>query len=166
LIAEDGANLVSRNLPLAVRANGRYWVNNHAHILRPRRGDIEFLSAYLEMIDFRPWITGAAQPKLTQDRLKSIAIAIPGAEEQQATIAAIADRVSRGSRTVASATGEIGLLREFRIRLTSDVVSGQLDVRERASALPNFVERGRVDADSDADETFDDLDEVLEEVDA
>ena len=37
LIAEDGANLVLRNLPLAVIARGKFWVNNHAHILKPRR---------------------------------------------------------------------------------------------------------------------------------
>jgi type I restriction enzyme S subunit len=35
LIAEDGANLVLRNLPLAIIAKGKFWVNNHAHILKP-----------------------------------------------------------------------------------------------------------------------------------
>jgi type I restriction enzyme S subunit len=43
LIAEDGANLVLRNLPLAIIARGRFWVNNHAHILKPRCGDIRYL---------------------------------------------------------------------------------------------------------------------------
>jgi type I restriction enzyme S subunit len=38
LIAEDGANLVLRNLPLAIVARGKFWVNNHAHILKPTRG--------------------------------------------------------------------------------------------------------------------------------
>ncbi len=41
LIAEDGANLVLRNLPLAIIARGQFWVNNHAHILKPRRGHLE-----------------------------------------------------------------------------------------------------------------------------
>ena len=65
LIAEDGANLVLRNLPLAVIARGKFWVNNHAHILKPRRGNLEFLAGLLEGIDYTPWISGAAQPKLT-----------------------------------------------------------------------------------------------------
>ena len=40
LIAEDGANLVLRNSPLAIIARGKFWVNNHAHILKPRRGNL------------------------------------------------------------------------------------------------------------------------------
>ena len=63
LIAEDGANLVLRNLPLAIIARGKFWVNNHAHILKPRRGNLEFLAGLLEGIDYKPWISGAAQPK-------------------------------------------------------------------------------------------------------
>ena len=77
LIAEDGANLVMRNLPLAIIARGRFWVNNHAHILKPRRGNIEFLAWVMEGLNYLPWISGAAQPKLTQDRLMGIAIAVP-----------------------------------------------------------------------------------------
>ena len=42
LIAEDGANLVLRNLQLAIIAKGKFWVNNHAHVLRPKRGHLEF----------------------------------------------------------------------------------------------------------------------------
>ena len=68
LIAEDGANLVLRNLPLAIIATGKFWVNNHAHILKPKRGSIEFLAWVMEGLNFLPWISGAAQPKLTQDR--------------------------------------------------------------------------------------------------
>ena len=82
LIAEDGANLVLRNLPLTIIARGKFWVNNHAHILKPRRGNLEFLAGLLEGIDYKPWISGAAQPKLTQDRLMSIAIAVPPKEQQ------------------------------------------------------------------------------------
>jgi hypothetical protein len=42
LIAEEGANLVLRNLPLAIIAKGKFWVNNHAHILKPRHGNIVY----------------------------------------------------------------------------------------------------------------------------
>src|SRR6185295_6583463 len=47
LIAEDGANLVLRNLPLAIIARGKFWVNNHAHILKPRCGSLEYFAALM-----------------------------------------------------------------------------------------------------------------------
>ena len=76
LIAEDGANLVLRNLPLAIIARGKFWVNNHAHILKPRRGNIEYLAGSMETLNYQPWISGAAQPKLTKDRLMAISVAV------------------------------------------------------------------------------------------
>jgi type I restriction enzyme S subunit len=76
LIAEDGANLVLRNLPLAIIATGKFWVNNHAHILKPRHGNLVYLAHLMETLDYLPWISGAAQPKLTKDRLLSIVIAV------------------------------------------------------------------------------------------
>ena len=52
LIAEDGANLVLRNLPLAIIAHGKFWVNNHAHILKPRRGNLEYLAVVMERLNY------------------------------------------------------------------------------------------------------------------
>lgn len=167
LIAEDGANLVLRNLPLAIRAEGKYWVNNHAHILRPRRGDLGFLASLLETIDFRPWISGAAQPKLTQDRLKGIAIALPTPAEQAASMSFIEQQVERQTNAIAVARREMELLREYRARLTSDVVTGQADVREIAATLPELTEEMLLDSGAeDLDTIMEDAEEFLEEVDA
>jgi type I restriction enzyme, S subunit len=138
LIAEDGANLVLRNLPLAIVARGKYWVNNHAHILRPRRGNLEFFAALLETIDFRPWISGAAQPKLTKDRLLSIAIATPAPGEQSSIMKSVERETADETTAIARAKTEVALLREYRTRLISDVVTGKLDVREAAADLPEI----------------------------
>ena len=136
LIAEDGANLVLRNLPLAIIARGKFWVNNHAHILKPRRGNLEFLAGLLEGIDYKPWISGAAQPKLTQDRLMSIAIAVPPKEQQDQ----IMDRTSKETASIQTAINcarrQTALMEEYRTRLIADVVTGKLDVREAAEELP------------------------------
>ena len=130
LIAEDGANLVLRNLPLAIIARGKFWVNNHAHILKPRRGNLEFLAGLLEGIDYKPWISGAAQPKLTQDRLMSIAIAVPPKEQQDQ----IMDRTSKETASIQTAINrsrrQTALMEEYRTRLIADVVTGKIDVRE------------------------------------
>lgn len=129
LIAEDGANLVLRNLPLAIVAKGKFWVNNHAHILAPIAGVLDFYDGVLESVDYRPWISGAAQPKLTQDRLMNIEIPVPPVTEQRAIADHIRCETSRAQNIVARHRQEIELMQEYRTRLISDVVTGKLDVR-------------------------------------
>ncbi len=167
LLAEDGANLVSRNLPLAILARGRYWVNNHAHILRPKSGIVEYLAHRLELVDYRPWISGAAQPKLTRDRFMSIPIAVPPLEEQNSIIAFLKSEAAPSDFVISRANREIELLREFRTRLTADVVTGQLDIRAAASRLPELDPADLVsDAGPDEDDLDADLAASFEEVDA
>ena len=129
LIAEDGANLVLRNLPLAIIARGKFWVNNHAHILKPVRGNLEFLAGVVEGLDYIPWLSGAAQPKLTMDRLKGIAIAVPSRQEQDEIIACVSMKTAPLNRAVEHTRRQVGLMQEYRTRLIADVVTGKLDVR-------------------------------------
>jgi len=152
LIAEDGANLVLRNLPLAIIARGRFWVNNHAHILKPRRGNLEYLAAVMETLDYTPWITGAAQPKLTKDRLLSAVVAVPPPTEQIEIIASVNDETASLRVAADRARREIELLNEYRTRLIADVVTGKLDVREAATSLPD---------EAGESESADDLNEII-----
>jgi len=140
LIAEDGANLVLRNLPLAIIARGKFWVNNHAHVLKPKYGNLEYLAAVMEWLNYMPWISGAAQPKLTQDRLMNIAIVVPPREEQDRIVAITAKKTSLLSATINHSKREIFLLREYSTRLIADVVTGKLDVRAAAACLPDEAE--------------------------
>ena len=154
LIAEDGANLVLRNLPLALIAKGKFWVNNHAHILKPRRGNIEYLAYLLEGLNYQPWISGAAQPKLTQARLLSISIAVAPAVEQEAIVRFTSEQTRPLSTAISRLEREISLLREYRTRLVADVVTGKLDVREAAARLPDETPLDSVEDDADlSDET-------------
>src|SRR5882724_4225871 len=77
LVAEDGENLNSRSVPIAFRANGRFWVNNHAHILKGSTHLLRFLEHYLNNLDIAGWVTGSAQPKLTQGNLNTIPVTLP-----------------------------------------------------------------------------------------
>ena len=146
LLAEDGANLVLRNLPLAIIAKGKFWVNNHAHILKPKKGRLEYLAAVLEGLDFAPCISGAAQPKLTQDRLLGVVIAVPDSKEQDRVVAFMESETSDVCKLVDRARREISLLREYRTRLIADVVTGKIDVREAAASLPEIDGIGGDDA--------------------
>lgn len=146
LIAEDGANLVLRNLPLAIIARGKFWVNNHAHILKLKRGNLDYFANVLECIDYRPWITGAAQPKLTKDRLMAISIPAPPINEQNQIIEWIEAETSTLQSAISRTHHEITLLREYRTRLITDVVTGKLAMDEAevledmdASEDPNGV---------------------------
>jgi type I restriction enzyme S subunit len=88
LISEDGENLNSRKTPIAFRAKGKYWVNNHAHILKPKY-DFYYpiIINYLANMDLSPLITGAVQPKLSQDNLTKISFELPTNESEQRAIA-------------------------------------------------------------------------------
>ncbi|MCZ7616786.1 MAG: restriction endonuclease subunit S [Myxococcota bacterium] len=171
LIAEDGANLVLRNLPVAIITRGRFWVNNHAHILKPKRGSLEYLAAAMELINYQPWISGAAQPKLTQDRLMGIAIAVAPIEEQRRIVSHVEIETEPLRATIGRARCEIDLLREYRTRLIADVVTGKLDVREAAARLPDEIDELESIDESDVladaeDATSDDRDAVPEEAEA
>ena len=83
LLGEDGENVVSRELPLAFRASGRFWVNNHAHVFEPLpEVDIRFLAELLEFTQYKKIIIGSAQPKITQDGLRKLLFRIPELDEQ------------------------------------------------------------------------------------
>jgi type I restriction enzyme S subunit len=102
LVAEDGENLRSRKTPIAFLADGRFWVNNHAHILRANESnDLCFLAYALEATDIAGYITGSAQPKLTQAALASIPISAPSLKEQQgiaATLGALDSMIESNRR--------------------------------------------------------------------
>ncbi len=84
LIGEDGANLLSRSTPIAFTATGQFWVNNHAHVVQTRGGVVHgFLEAQLNSIDLQDYVTGTAQPKLTQAALNGIPLALPPTDEQE-----------------------------------------------------------------------------------
>ena len=83
LLGEDGANIINRSTPLCFIATGKYWVNNHAHVMRPKEGhSIIFLCEYLESLDYTRYNTGTAQPKLNQEKCRGIELVLPCYEEQ------------------------------------------------------------------------------------
>jgi type I restriction enzyme, S subunit len=83
LIGEDGANLVYRSTPIAFRVSGKFWVNNHAHVVQTFAGiPLAYLEVCINGIDLQEFVTGSAQPKLTQDALNRIPLPIPPLEEQ------------------------------------------------------------------------------------
>ena len=90
LIGEDGANLLSRSKDNAFFAEGKYWVNNHAHILDcPEKEVLDYVAFLINSMSLENYITGSAQPKLNQDNLNKIEIPLPPLEEQRRIIAQV-----------------------------------------------------------------------------
>ncbi|MDN6478392.1 restriction endonuclease subunit S [Corynebacterium variabile] len=105
LIAEDGENLRARSTPVAFMVDGQFWVNNHAHVVRGKTGicDTQFLSYYLSVTDISGYLSGSAQPKLSQASLNSIRIQLPPLPEQQAiaeVLGALDDKIAANRKLV------------------------------------------------------------------
>ena len=89
LIGEDGANLLTRSKDNAFFAEGKYWVNNHAHVLDcSNKIVLDFVAFVINASTLDQYITGSAQPKLSQDNLNRIAIPLPPISEQKRIIEA------------------------------------------------------------------------------
>lgn len=85
LIAEDGENLRTRKTPIACVVRGKFWVNNHAHVMQGNGdADTRFLGYYLSRLDISGYLSGSTQPKLTQASLNRIEITLPPLREQRA----------------------------------------------------------------------------------
>lgn len=84
LIAEDGENLKSKRQNIAQIVEGKFWVNNHAHIVQCNEKCIlEYLAYLINSKDVSGYITGSAQPKLSQANLNAMEFDIPSIKEQQ-----------------------------------------------------------------------------------
>lgn len=84
LLSEDGANITDRNYPVCFLASGKYWVNNHAHVLRLKDGnENNFVCTSLERKDYKQYNSGMAMPKLNQEVCRRIPIGCPSFNEQK-----------------------------------------------------------------------------------
>ena len=88
LVSEDGANLLARTYPIAFVAEGKFWVNNHAHILKFENEEtMRMVEYYFMQLDLSDYVTGMAQPKFNQASLNKLEIPLPPLEEQKRIVA-------------------------------------------------------------------------------
>ncbi|MHB1563878.1 MAG: N-6 DNA methylase [Leptospirillum sp.] len=103
LVGEDGAKW-GPGEQSAFPVEGKVWVNNHAHVLRPKREILldRFLIEILNEADLMPYITGVTVPKLNQEKLRSIQIPLPPLDVQKEIVAEIEgyQKVINGARAV------------------------------------------------------------------
>ncbi|WP_158553449.1 restriction endonuclease subunit S [Olsenella sp. TM06-36] len=144
LIGEDGANLLARTKPIAFMARGKFWVNNHAHVLDGiSEKYLEYIALYINSISLAPYVTGTAQPKMNQARMGTILIPIPPECEQTRILAKVSELMPLAE--------EYGALEDERERLDA-----ALPEALRKSVLQQAVE-GRLEAQDPADEPASEL---------
>ena len=84
LLAEDGGNFGSKEKPIAYRISGKCWVNNHAHVLKPKAGlDVDYLCYSLMFYKVDGMVNGATRQKLTQAAMRKMQIPSRSIEEQE-----------------------------------------------------------------------------------
>tara|TARA_R110001583_G_scaffold166060_1_gene318804 strand:- start:3273 stop:4589 length:1317 start_codon:yes stop_codon:yes gene_type:complete len=124
LFGEDGANLIARSSPLAFLAKGKYWVNNHAHILRTKDGVNDYWVMCLENIDVTTVVSGSAQPKLTAEALGDLNIVYPPTISERKKIANFLDHETAKIDTLIDKQQQlITLLKEKRQAVISHAVT-------------------------------------------
>lgn len=135
LIGEDGANLVYRNLPLIYKAEGRFWVNNHAHILKEKaHNDYDYVAYLLEAGDYTSYITGSAQPKLSQENLMRFKILRIPMNEQTEIVAYLDSKVKQIDSLINLKNQKAEALKEYKQSLVYECVTGKRDCREGSHA--------------------------------
>ena len=87
LVAEDGGHFGSADKPIAYRVSGKCWVNNHAHVLKPKECiDVDYLCYSLMFRDVSDIVNGATRQKLTQADMRKIEIPLLPMKNQKAVV--------------------------------------------------------------------------------
>lgn len=128
LLGEDGAQLLDPEYRVAFVVRGKCWVNNHAHVLRPRLADAEFLAAHLATLDRMPFLSGATRPKLTQDDMGRLPVPRCDLSVQRETAMRLSHEEAQLRALTDQLDRQIELLREHRQALITAAVTGQLEV--------------------------------------
>ena len=107
LLAEDGGNFGSKDKPIAYRVSGKCWVNNHAHVLKPKEGlDVDYLCYSLMFYDVTGLVNGATRQKLTQSDMRKMEIPLRPLDEQRK----IADQLDKVSDLIAKRRAQLDKL--------------------------------------------------------
>lgn len=129
LLGEDGAPFFDRNRPVAYFVEGKSWVNNHIHVLRPTTDYPPWWLVHaLNSVEYRLYIDGSTRDKLTQDDMVGITLALPPTAGEAAQVLAVAEaEIDRIDVLIAKKTRFIELLREKRQALITHAVTKGLD---------------------------------------
>ncbi len=127
LLGEDGTVVDSMGFPILQYVEGKFWVNNHAHIITGKNGfTVETLYLLFSLTNVQSIVTGAVQPKISQANLKKVPIIIPSIAELEAFDSAIQPIFSQ----IRNLRAENDCLAATRDTMLPKLISGELDVSD------------------------------------
>lgn len=128
LISEDGANLTVRKYPIAFIAIGKFWVNNHAHIVSAKKGITtnKFMEYAFAFTDISDYITGSAQPKMSQGKMNIIEFAVPPLPTQQKVVSYLDEISNKMEKIKNLQKKKMQSLKELKASILDKAFKGEL----------------------------------------
>ncbi|MST55474.1 restriction endonuclease subunit S [Pyramidobacter sp. SM-530-WT-4B] len=127
LLGEDGTVVDGQGYPILQYVDGKFWVNNHAHIITGKNGyNVELLYLLFSLTSVKAIVTGAVQSKISQTNLNKVPIAIPSKEE----LSMFNDLIQPIFTEIRNRRSESVKLAELRNTLLPKLMSGELDVSD------------------------------------
>lgn len=142
-LGEDGVPFLDFNKDKAYMLYGKTWVNNHAHVLRAKKGITEnkFLYYFLNQFDYRNYVNGGTRLKLTQANMRKIPVITPPLPEQQylsQKLTALLDEVAQTKQRLEAIPAQ---LKQFRQSVLADAVSGRLTEEWRENKEYELIDK-------------------------
>ena len=127
LFGEDGENLLSRKVPQAFIVKGKFWVNNHAHILQIHEDyDIELITYILEAKRYDNIVYGSAQPKINKSDLNKIKLIIPKGKDEQKKLS---ERIANIEKIVLQKQKTKSTLEDLKKSLMQNLLTGKIRIK-------------------------------------
>lgn len=127
LLGEDGTVVDSKGFPILQYVEGKFWVNNHAHIITGKNGfSVELLYLLFSLTSVQSIVTGAVQPKISQANLNKVPVIIPSEDEIKAFDATVQPVFAQ----IRNLRAENDRLATTRDTLLPRLISGELDVSD------------------------------------
>lgn len=127
LIGEDGSVIKDDNTPYVQYVSGKFWVNNHAHVLEGKNGvSTEWLNVFLRNLNVSPIVTGAVQLKINQKNLKRVKFLLP---EERAS-SEFNEKIRMLHEQILANNKENKFLKEIRDYLLPKLLSGEIDLSD------------------------------------
>lgn len=127
LLGEDGTVVDDKGFPVLQYVEGKFWVNNHAHIITGKNGfTVELLYLLFSLTNVKSIVTGAVQPKISQANLNKVPVLIPDANELESFDSTIQPFFAQ----IRNLRAENNRLATTRDTLLPRLMSGELDVSD------------------------------------
>lgn len=125
LLGEDGTVVDNLGFPILQYVYGKFWVNNHAHVITGKEGfSVENLYLFFSLTNIKSVVTGAVQQKISQQNLKKIPVIIPSKD----VLSSFDDLIQPIFSQIRNLKNENNYLADLRDTLLPKLMSGELDV--------------------------------------